>query len=174
MKFDVIIYCSGYKISFPFFEKDLVRIETQPYRVGLYKHVWPLDLPGLVFLGIISANGSIHPVAEKQGKTATTPSPSPPSPSFHTLHYSSSHSQRLQQQQLKNQTKTAEWYAKVANGKAKLPLREEMAADIEDWAEGIRKYKVTYRPLQISVDSYLADLDRTIAEGLRQQQEQAN
>jgi len=62
----------------------------------------------------------------------------------------------------------------VATGKAKLPLRKEMAADIEDWAEGIRKYKVAYRPLQISVDSYLADLDRAIAEGLRQQQEQAN
>ena len=67
MKFDVIIYCTGYKISFPFFDKDLIRVETAPYRVGLYKHAWPLDLEGLIFLGIISADGSIHPVAEKQG-----------------------------------------------------------------------------------------------------------
>lgn len=63
---DVIVYATGYKVSFPFFRDDL--LETPDNRVRLYRHVVHPDRPGLYFLGLVQPLGAIMPLAEAQSK----------------------------------------------------------------------------------------------------------
>jgi hypothetical protein len=61
---DLIIYCTGYKISFPFLGEDLFAAKDN--QVPLYKHIIHPDLPGLYFVGLIQPLGAIMPIAERQ------------------------------------------------------------------------------------------------------------
>jgi dimethylaniline monooxygenase (N-oxide forming) len=63
---DVIVYCTGYKISFPFFGDDLVSAPGN--RIPLYRRVVHPDLPGLYFIGLIQPLGAIMPIAELQSE----------------------------------------------------------------------------------------------------------
>ena len=63
---DRIIWCTGYRISFPFLPEDLV--STQDNEVRLYKRVVHPDLPGLFFIGLIQPLGAIMPIAELQSE----------------------------------------------------------------------------------------------------------
>jgi dimethylaniline monooxygenase (N-oxide forming) len=79
---DLVIYCTGYKISFPFFEEDLVSASEN--RLPLYRRVVSVDHPGLYFVGLIQPLGAIMPLAEAQaewvgdllGGRGTLPTPS--------------------------------------------------------------------------------------------------
>ncbi len=79
---DLVIYCTGYKISFPFLDDDLVAAKDN--RLPLYRRVVSVDHPGLYFLGFIQPLGAIMPLAEAQAEwvadllagSGTLPSPS--------------------------------------------------------------------------------------------------
>lgn len=61
---DLVVYCTGYKITFPFFDP---RVFAAPdNRLPLYRRVVPVERPGLYFIGFIQPFGPIMPLAEAQ------------------------------------------------------------------------------------------------------------
>jgi len=78
---DLVVYCTGYKISFPFFDEEL--ISAKDNRLPLYRRVASVEHPGLYFIGFIQPLGAIMPLAEAQaewvadllGGRGTLPSP---------------------------------------------------------------------------------------------------
>jgi dimethylaniline monooxygenase (N-oxide forming) len=63
---DVVIYCTGYKITFPFFDANLLAAPDN--RIPLYRRVVHPDLPGLYFIGLVQPLGAIMPIAEAQSE----------------------------------------------------------------------------------------------------------
>ena len=61
---DVIVYCTGYKITFPFFDDSLVAARDN--RIALYHRVADPDHDGLYFIGLVQPLGAIMPLAEAQ------------------------------------------------------------------------------------------------------------
>lgn len=78
---DLVIYCTGYKITFPFFDEELISVADN--RLPLYRRVVSVEHPGLYFVGLIQPLGAIMPLAEAQsewvadllGGRGTLPSP---------------------------------------------------------------------------------------------------
>ncbi|CAG8513299.1 6869_t:CDS:2 [Ambispora gerdemannii] len=78
---DVIIYCTGYHISFPFLDgeiltggKEIEKFDPE-YRENLawlYKLVFPPRYKNIAFLGLVQPNGPIFPVTELQARYATS------------------------------------------------------------------------------------------------------
>jgi hypothetical protein len=65
-KIDVIVYCTGYKITFPFFEPSL--LEAHDNEISLYHRVVDPQHPGLYFIGLVQPLGAIMPLAEAQSE----------------------------------------------------------------------------------------------------------
>ena len=63
---DVVIYCTGYKISFPFFDEGF--LTTPDNRIDLYRRVFPPRNPSLAFVGLLQPIGAIMPLAEAQSQ----------------------------------------------------------------------------------------------------------
>lgn len=63
---DEIIFCTGYKVSFPFFSSEV--IDTRDNQVPLYRQVVHFDLPHLYFIGLVQPLGAIMPLAEVQSE----------------------------------------------------------------------------------------------------------
>jgi hypothetical protein len=63
---DAVIYCTGYKISFPFLGEAL--IGAGDGQIPLYHRVVPPQLPGLYFIGLVQPIGAIMPIAETQSE----------------------------------------------------------------------------------------------------------
>jgi Flavin-binding monooxygenase-like len=63
---DMIVCCTGYKISFPFFEESFFAAPEN--RLTLYKRVFAPEHPGLYFVGFVQPWGAIMPIAEMQGR----------------------------------------------------------------------------------------------------------
>jgi cation diffusion facilitator CzcD-associated flavoprotein CzcO len=61
---DLVIYCTGYKITFPFFDEEL--FSAKDNQASLYKHMVHPTIPGLYFVGLIQPLGAIMPIAERQ------------------------------------------------------------------------------------------------------------
>jgi cation diffusion facilitator CzcD-associated flavoprotein CzcO len=61
---DVVVYCTGYRVSFPFLEETVVRAEDN--HVDLYRRVVAPEHPGLYFIGLIQPLGAVMPLAEEQ------------------------------------------------------------------------------------------------------------
>ncbi|NLT05971.1 MAG: NAD(P)-binding domain-containing protein [Solirubrobacterales bacterium] len=66
-RIDRIVYCTGYKISFPFLDHDLLD-PSGDNRIPLYRKVVHPDLDGLYFIGLIQPLGAIMPIAELQSE----------------------------------------------------------------------------------------------------------
>lgn len=64
---DKIVYCTGYRINFPFLDPALLD-PSGDNRVELYKRVVHPDLPGLYFIGLIQPLYAIMPLAELQSE----------------------------------------------------------------------------------------------------------
>jgi hypothetical protein len=64
--YDVIIACTGYKISHPFFEKSFVNYTEGP--VDLYLKMMHAEFADLYFIGLFQPLGCIWPGAEQQSK----------------------------------------------------------------------------------------------------------
>jgi cation diffusion facilitator CzcD-associated flavoprotein CzcO len=65
---DRIIWCTGYKITFPFLDEGLV--SPNDNEIKLYRRVVHPELPGLYFIGLIQPLGAIMPIAELQSEWA--------------------------------------------------------------------------------------------------------
>lgn len=63
---DLVIYCTGYKITFPFFDENF--LTARDNELPLYKHLIHPDIPGLYFIGLIQPLGAIMPIAERQSQ----------------------------------------------------------------------------------------------------------
>ncbi len=63
---DVVIYCTGYRISFPFFDDGV--LATSDNRVDLYRRVFAPGNPSLAFVGLLQPIGAIMPLAEAQSQ----------------------------------------------------------------------------------------------------------
>jgi hypothetical protein len=78
---DLVVYCTGYRITFPFFDESLVSAADN--RLSLYRRVASVEHPGLYFIGFVQPLGAIMPIAEAQsewvadllGGRGTLPSP---------------------------------------------------------------------------------------------------
>ena len=65
-EYDVVVYCTGYKVTFPFLGDEVVHAEDN--HVELYRRVVHPDHPGLYFVGLIQPLGAIMPLAEAQAE----------------------------------------------------------------------------------------------------------
>ncbi len=61
---DLIVWATGYRVSFPFFSPDLVSVQDND--LPLWKRVVHPDLPGLYVLGLLQPIGATMPLAEAQ------------------------------------------------------------------------------------------------------------
>ncbi|NXU03688.1 FMO1 monooxygenase, partial [Buphagus erythrorhynchus] len=68
---DIVVFCTGYIVSFPFLEESIIRMENK--HASLYKHVFPTHLqkPTLAVLGLIKPLGPVMPVVEMQARWAS-------------------------------------------------------------------------------------------------------
>jgi dimethylaniline monooxygenase (N-oxide forming) len=63
---DLVVYCTGYKITFPFFDPKIFC--SPDNRLPLYRRVVSVERPGLYFVGFIQPLGPIMPLAEAQAE----------------------------------------------------------------------------------------------------------
>lgn len=68
-EFDTVIFATGYKISFPFFDKELIDFSAST-QVPLYRKMMHADLDNLYFIGLCQPQGCIWPLADYQAKIA--------------------------------------------------------------------------------------------------------
>jgi hypothetical protein len=62
---DVIVYCTGYKITFPFFAPEF--LSAPDNEIPLFRRVFDPSIPNLAFIGLLQPLGAIMPLAEAQG-----------------------------------------------------------------------------------------------------------
>ena len=63
---DTVVYCTGYKVTFPFLDEKVVRAADN--HIDLYRRVVDPGHPGLYFLGLVQPIGAIMPLAEAQAE----------------------------------------------------------------------------------------------------------
>jgi hypothetical protein len=63
---DAVIYCTGYKISFPFLDEALIGADGD--QIPLYHRIVPPKLAGLYFIGLVQPIGAVMPIAEVQSE----------------------------------------------------------------------------------------------------------
>ena len=63
---DLVVYCTGYKITFPFFDPEV--FSAPDNRMPLFHRVVSVERPGLYFIGFIQPLGPIMPIAEAQSE----------------------------------------------------------------------------------------------------------
>lgn len=63
--FGMVVYATGYKVTFPFFAPDFINVEASN-DLQLYKRVVHPDFPGLYFQGLVQPLGANMPLAETQ------------------------------------------------------------------------------------------------------------
>lgn len=66
--YDIIIYATGYKITFPFLKNEMFSNISEKNDIRLYNKIIHPDYKGLYFLALIQPLGAIMPLAEVQGK----------------------------------------------------------------------------------------------------------
>jgi cation diffusion facilitator CzcD-associated flavoprotein CzcO len=63
---DVVIYCTGYRITFPFFDPGFLAAPDN--RIDLFRRVFAPRNPRLAFVGLLQPVGAIFPLAEAQAQ----------------------------------------------------------------------------------------------------------
>jgi dimethylaniline monooxygenase (N-oxide forming) len=122
---DALIYCTGYKISFPFLTDSIINPKNN--EVPLYQLTIHPDYKGLYFIGLIQPLGAIMPIAERQSL----------------------------------------WVADLIEGKALLPDKATMQAEIQRRREKMAK-RYDDRPrhtIQVDYWAYMRDIAREIKAG---------
>lgn len=66
---DIVVYCTGYKVTFPFLAPDIFAAEDN--QVNLYRRVVPPAVPGLYFIGLIQPLGAVMPLAATSSRSDT-------------------------------------------------------------------------------------------------------
>ena len=65
---DAIVWCTGYRVTMPFL--DDAHVGPEPQELPLYKRILHLDLPDLLFVGLMQSTGSAFPILERQSRLA--------------------------------------------------------------------------------------------------------
>ncbi len=63
---DAIIYCTGYKVTFPFFDPEFLSAPDND--LPLFRRVFKPGIPNLFFIGLLQPLGAIMPLAEAQSE----------------------------------------------------------------------------------------------------------
>jgi cation diffusion facilitator CzcD-associated flavoprotein CzcO len=63
---DVVVYCTGYRITFPFFDRRFLAAPDN--RIELFRRVFAPANRSLAFAGLLQPLGAIMPLAEAQGR----------------------------------------------------------------------------------------------------------
>ena len=63
---DIIVWCTGYKVTFPFFDEDFVSAPDND--LPLFRRVFKPGIDNLAFIGLLQPLGAIMPLAEAQGR----------------------------------------------------------------------------------------------------------
>ncbi|HXM86023.1 MAG TPA: NAD(P)-binding domain-containing protein [Solirubrobacteraceae bacterium] len=61
---DVVVYCTGYQIAFPFFDEDFISAPAN--HIELFRRVFDPQVPNVFFVGLLQPLGAIMPLAEAQ------------------------------------------------------------------------------------------------------------
>jgi dimethylaniline monooxygenase (N-oxide forming) len=64
--YDVVVWCTGYKVTFPFFDEAFLAAPEND--LPLFRRVWHPEIEGLAFIGLLQPLGAVMPLAEAQGK----------------------------------------------------------------------------------------------------------
>lgn len=62
---DAIVWCTGYKVTFPFFDADLIAAPDND--LPLFRRVFHPTLDNVFFVGLLQPLGAVMPLAEAQG-----------------------------------------------------------------------------------------------------------
>jgi hypothetical protein len=63
---DLVVYCTGYKVTFPFFDAELIAAPDND--LPLFRRVFHPDLAGVYFVGLLQPLGAIMPIADRQSQ----------------------------------------------------------------------------------------------------------
>jgi cation diffusion facilitator CzcD-associated flavoprotein CzcO len=63
---DVVVYCTGYKVTFPFFDEDFISAPDND--LPLFRRVFKPGFDNLFFVGLLQPLGAVMPLAEAQGR----------------------------------------------------------------------------------------------------------
>jgi dimethylaniline monooxygenase (N-oxide forming) len=63
---DVVVYCTGYKVTFPFFDAGLIAAPDND--LPLFRRVFHPDIDNVFFVGLLQPLGAIMPIAETQSE----------------------------------------------------------------------------------------------------------
>jgi dimethylaniline monooxygenase (N-oxide forming) len=63
---DIVVYCTGYKVTFPFFDPEFVSAPDN--ELPLYRRVFHPDVEGLYFIALLQPLGATMPLAEAQSE----------------------------------------------------------------------------------------------------------
>ncbi|HUO70676.1 MAG TPA: NAD(P)-binding domain-containing protein [Solirubrobacteraceae bacterium] len=67
---DIIVWCTGYKVTFPFFDEDFISAPDND--MPLFRRVFKPEIDNLAFIGLLQPLGAIMPLAEAQGRWLTS------------------------------------------------------------------------------------------------------
>jgi cation diffusion facilitator CzcD-associated flavoprotein CzcO len=63
---DIVIYCTGYRVTFPFFEPELIAAPDND--LPLFRRVFHPHIPSVFFVGLLQPLGAIMPLAAAQSE----------------------------------------------------------------------------------------------------------
>jgi dimethylaniline monooxygenase (N-oxide forming) len=63
---DVVVYCTGYRVTFPFFDPDLISAPDND--LPLFRRVFHPRIPNVFFIGLLQPLGAIMPLAAAQSE----------------------------------------------------------------------------------------------------------
>lgn len=63
---DIVVYCTGYKVTFPFFDDGLIAAPGND--LPLFRRVFHPDMDNVFFIGLVQPLGAIMPLAELQSR----------------------------------------------------------------------------------------------------------
>ncbi|XP_054835944.1 flavin-containing monooxygenase 1-like isoform X1 [Eublepharis macularius] len=68
---DIVVFATGYKPSFPFFDESIIKVENK--HASLYKYIFPprLEKPTLAIIGFLKPFGAVMPLVETQARWVT-------------------------------------------------------------------------------------------------------
>ena len=66
VKADVVVYCTGYKVTFPFFDEGFISAPDND--LPLFRRTFHPDIPNVFFVGLLQPLGAIMPIAELQAE----------------------------------------------------------------------------------------------------------
>ena len=61
---DIVVYCTGYKVTFPFFDEDFISAPDND--LPLYRRCYHPEIDSLFFVALLQPLGAIMPIAEAQ------------------------------------------------------------------------------------------------------------